>query len=97
MNQVFGDDILFVGLVDQERRLLTSQPHIVGESPTEQALLGWMDANGFEEQRGLQIGAYDARAFRRGSVWLFDVRPMNFVESSGELYPIDVIVVFERP
>jgi hypothetical protein len=32
-----------------------------------------------------------------GSVWLLDVRPMNFVESSGELYPIDVIVVFERP
>jgi hypothetical protein len=97
VNQVFGDDILFVGMVDRERRILTSQPGIVGEIPTEQALLAWMVASGFEEQRGLQIGAYDARVFRRGGVWLFDVRPMNFVESGGELYPIDVIVVFGEP
>jgi hypothetical protein len=96
-NQVFDDDILFVGMTE-ERRILTSQPDIVGEIPTPQMVLDWMEDQGFEEESGLQIGAYDAKTFRRASVWLFDVRPMNFVERNGELYPIDVIVVFDsRP
>jgi hypothetical protein len=40
----------------------------------------------------LRIGAYDALAYRSDEFWLFDVRPMNFVEDhKGDLFPIDII------
>lgn len=92
VKEVFGDDLLFVG-VDEGRQIVTSQPDIVGEIPTMSMLVSWMEAQGFEEVPNVQVGAYDAKAYRRANVWLFDVRPMNFVERGGFLFPIDVIVV----
>ena len=96
-NQVFGDDIRFVGVdvgpTPHSCRIRTTQPHVPGNAPNQSTLEEWLVALGFERQQHLQIGAYDSLCFRRESLWLFDVRPMNFVEiTSGELFAIDVIV-----
>ena len=94
--EVFGDDIRLVGVDTDPRchdtRIRTTQPHIVGEIPTIAMLHDWMQSAGYRREPDLSIGAYDALTFRREHIWLFDVRPMNFVEREGELYPIDVIV-----
>jgi hypothetical protein len=97
--EVLGDDLWLVGLDTgpgpHDLRIRTTQPDIAGEIPTVEIMREWMRQGGFEEVPGLRIGAYDALAFRRGPVWLFDARPMNFVEREGDLYPIDLIVVVE--
>ena len=97
--QLFGDDIRFEGFDEgpgrHDRRLRTSQRDIEGESPSMDDLVTWLESRGFEEQPGLDIGAYFAKTFRRGNAWLFDVRPPNFIEAGGVMFPIDVIVVFE--
>ena len=99
VNEVFGDDTRLVGIDTgpgpHDTRIRTTQPQIVGESPSLERLVEWMEQAGFEREPDLTIGAYDALTFRREQVWVFDVRPMNFVEREGELFPIDVIVVLE--
>lgn len=95
-NRVLGDDIRFVGLnVGPERhtaRIRTTQPHILGESPSAEDIRRFLVGYGFREQKGIRIGAYDAMSFRRRDIWLFDVRPMNFKAYQDRLHPIDVIV-----
>jgi hypothetical protein len=96
-NEVFADDIRFVGVeIPPARpfssRILTSQPHIEGDAPALVDLEAWLAALQFERVADLQVGASDARCYRQGDLWLFDVRPMNFVHNGDDIIPIDVIV-----
>jgi hypothetical protein len=96
-NEVLGDDVRFVGVdigpTPYTTRIRTTQRHIVGESPSMDHVRAWLETFGFELQSNIKIGAYDALCCFRHDVWLFDVRPMNFVQcSDGSLIPIDLIV-----
>jgi hypothetical protein len=95
-NELFEDDIRFAGVEylaskPHSTRIRVTQPHLAGEPPDLDDLVDWMSAAGFERRADVTIGAYDAMCFRRGEFWLFDVRPMNFVDVGDEIFPIDVI------
>ena len=97
-NEVFGDDVRFGGVFTGPGpgtcRIRTTQRLIAGERPEPNHIATWLSARGFSEQSNLRIAAYDAKSFHHAEadLWLFDVRPMNFVERDGSLYPIDVII-----
>lgn len=94
-NILFGDDVAFrcVEAEGYHTRIVTSQRDVVGQDPTWQALHGWLEAQGYARIEGPRpLGAYDAEAWRRGRVHLFDVHPGNVVLTPpGELIPIDII------
>jgi hypothetical protein len=100
-NEVLQDDFQLEGIETGPRahdcRLRISQPHVQGESPSQRVLDEWIESWGFTVVSAHRIGAYDAVCCRRGSLWLFDVRPMNFVLTEDErgCIPIDVIVQHE--
>lgn len=96
---LFADRIEFVGIEfpvcrPHSSHIRTRQHHVDGDAPNEARLRRWIDESGYQIVRDVRVGAYDSLACRRGNVWLFDVRPMNFVHANDvdELFPIDVIV-----
>jgi len=106
VNFYFGDDIRFVGLEDgpdpYETRVSTTQPSLaplVGKPvhPSTDVLKQSLESFGFEmlDPSSLQhlLGEAESIHFRRDNLWLFDVRPHNFVtDGRGRCIPIDVIV-----
>lgn len=100
-NDVLQDDFQLEGIETgpgkHDCRFRISQPHVPGGSPSQRALDEWIESWGFSVVSGHRIGAYDAVCCRRGRLWLFDVRPMNFVlaEEDRGCIPIDVIVQHE--
>jgi hypothetical protein len=96
---VFGDDIAVVGVEEGDGlRIVTTQRHVDGVAPTEEIMNRWLARAGFTSMGKLNVGAYDSTAWRADSLWLFDVRPMNFVwanpseSDENSVVPIDVIV-----
>jgi hypothetical protein len=99
VNAVFGDDIAVVGVEEGDGlRIVTTQRHVDGVAPTEEIMNRWLARAGFTSMGKLNVGAYDSTAWRADSLWLFDVRPMNFVwanpseSDENSVVPIDVIV-----
>ncbi len=96
-NEVFDDDIHLEGVEagpgKHDNRIWTSQPFASGVTPDEAYLLEWLCSHGFERVVGVRVGAYNSAASRKGRLWLFDVRPCNFVMSAEEVcYAIDILV-----
>jgi hypothetical protein len=97
VNEVLSDDVRLhgveIGPGEHDCRIVTSQPNATGEPPREPFIVEWLESFGFQLVGNIRIGAYDAKCFRRAGLWLFDVRPRNFVLGPDEhCYPIDVIV-----
>jgi hypothetical protein len=97
VNDILGDDIrlegIDVGPGANDCRIRVSQPNIEGDAPSSVYLAAWLQSYGFEIVQEHRIGAYDAICCRNGDIWLFDVRPANFVLAHDDrCYPIDVLV-----
>jgi len=96
-NRLFGELVELVGIqrVPEGPRLVISQPHVPGEIST------WEEIEetfaGKSRMRRLRIteplGGYEAYAYFRGRVGVFDVRPLNCFHhaETNELAAIDVI------
>lgn len=95
-NRLFGQHTRLVGLscVGRTQRLVVSQPHVPGASPT------WEEIDRMlEPAQGWQrlpvepaAGSPDRRAYRRGRLVLFEVCPANCLRTpTGTLIPCDVI------
>jgi hypothetical protein len=94
-NRCFGDFIRFIGITadSKERRIIISQPDIIGRPPTWDEIDDWFLRQGFAKLNVKSLGGYDAVAFAGHGVGVFDVRPVNVVMSSdGILLPIDVMM-----
>jgi hypothetical protein len=96
VNRLFGDDVELLGISQRgnESRLVIAQRDVRGIAPT------WGEIEkDFTENLGMRrlktpfsVGGYGARAYCRGRIAVFDVRPLNCVrEQSGIVVPIDVI------
>lgn len=94
-NRYFGDDIRFVGITSatKSRRMIISQPDILGDPPSWQQIEDWFAAADFKKLRMPPLGGYDALAFVGHGIGVFDVRPVNVVMSKGGvLLPIDFMI-----
>lgn len=88
-NNIFDDDIRLERIVENDGRpiIITSQPFIKGDAPTQQALDDLMLGKGYEN---LAEGAYyDQNA----GLLIFDLFPRNAIQSAnGHIYPIDPVI-----
>ena len=88
-NQIFNDDIRLERVVLKSGKpvIVTSQPAIKGNHPTQAALDELMLAKGYEQ---LAEGAYyDARA----GLLVFDLFPRNAIQAAdGQVYPFDPVI-----
>lgn len=94
-NRYFGDSIRFIGITAdaKERRLIISQPDIIGRPPTWEEIDEWFLHHGFTKLNVKSLGGYDSVAYAGHGVGAFDVRPVNAVISAdGVLLPIDVMM-----
>ena len=87
-NELFGDDMSFLGLVRQEKgwSLVSSQIFLRGEKPSIAQIAAFMAENGFRK-------LCDENAYFRQSDHLavFDAHARNFVLVDGIPVPFDVI------
>lgn len=110
VNRYFSDEIEFVGLErgpgPNDTRIATTQPSLLSKSgalkhPPLSLLREQLEEFGFEclEPQDLPhvLGEPESMHFRRGDLWLFDVRPHNFVADGERCIPIDVIVQEQGP
>lgn len=95
-NRLFGEDTDLVGLYCEP----AAQRIVVSQKDAQGSAASWNDIEAaFCDKLGMQrilstdpLGAYEARAYKRGRIAVFDVRPANCVLlASGTLVPIDVI------
>ena len=88
-NRIFEDDIRLERIVEKDGRpiIVTSQPAIKGQRPTQAALDELMLGKGYEK---LTEGAYyDERA----GLLVFDLFPRNAIQAAdGHIYPIDPVI-----
>ena len=88
-NRIFDDNIRLERIVENDGRpiILTSQPSIKGQEPTQAALDELMLGKGYEN---LTEGAYyDERA----GLLVFDLFPRNAIQAAdGHIYPIDPVI-----
>lgn len=97
-NEIFSDNIRFVGLggLRFNRRIVTRQPHVIGEDAGYDEITELMEGNlGFEKLRHNHVIGYeDSLAFVRADLAVFDLRPPNIIRTgAGLLIPIDCIPV----
>ena len=110
VNEYFSDEIEFVGLEvgpqTGDVRIATTQPSLVSRSgalehPTLPQLREQFESFGFEYLDPARLphvlGETESIHFRRDDLWLFDVRPHNFVVDGDLCIPIDVIVQQQGP
>lgn len=99
-NRVFEDDVRFEGIVRLEPEnvsLVTSQPLVLGTTPTRNEVAAFMRALDFREVREpTTLPGSDAHFtcwYRpTDGVVAADAKPANFIKSmDGELYAIDLI------
>ncbi len=94
-NRFFGDCIRFFGITadPKGRRIVISQPDIIGQPPTWEELDMWFLRQGYAKLNVKCLGGYDSVAYAGHGVAVFDVRPVNAViTASGVLLPIDVMM-----
>ena len=110
VNFYFSDEIEFVGLEvgpsAGDTRIATTQPSLVSNAgalshPTIPQLRRQLEGYGFRHLDPASLphtlGESESMHFRRGDLWLFDVRPHNFVVDGERCIPIDVIVQRQGP
>lgn len=88
-NQVFGDDVRMHAIQSDGKgvSVITSQPHVTGEKPTQPQIDGAMESAGFSRMD-------DATYYRKSdNVAVFDLHPQNAFIHNGALLPIDAIVL----
>lgn len=96
-NRVFGDSVELLGFQETERgpRLIISQPHVPGEPATWEELEDtFVRKSRMQELRIPRLlGGYDSKAYFKGRIGIFDVRPLNCFHHAGthEVAAIDVI------
>jgi hypothetical protein len=99
-NYVFEDDVELVGVSASASgwsKLVVSQRDVQGEAPSWDAIENTFTAGLqlFRLRVSENLGGYNSRAYFRGRIGVFDVRPLNCVQTSGDLVvPIDVIPQF---
>lgn len=96
-NDIFGDDIQLLGVLDAGpgMQIVTSQPTIRGEPPDQVQIAEFMLALGFAVLPPVAVRNSGALSFLRESdgIAAFDCHAGNFFVSSGQVLPIDVILV----
>ncbi len=96
-NEVFGDQIEFVGVQASgyHLRIVTEQPHIVGRAPDWEEMERLLAAqHGLRRLRVPPMGHYRSFSFLRGALGCFDVHPANcVVAEEGTIVPIDFVMV----
>lgn len=110
VNEYLGDEIEFVGVeVGPEAgdtRIATTQPSLASSSgalnhPSVEQLRSQLERFGFEYLDPTDLphllGEPESIHFRRDDLWLFDVRPHNYVMDGELCVPIDVIVQLQGP
>jgi hypothetical protein len=96
-NRLFGELVELVGVqrTPEGPRLVISQPHVPGEISTwEEIEETFVVKSRMRRLRITQpLGGYDAHAYFKGRVGVFDVRPLNCFHhaETNELAAIDVI------
>ena len=96
-NELFGDDIALLGVLDAGKgmQIVTSQPTICGEPPEPDEIAAYMVALGFSILPPVVVRNSGALSFLReqDGIAAFDCHAGNFFLSSGQILPIDVILV----
>jgi hypothetical protein len=96
-NKLFGDLVELVGIqrTPSGPRLVISQPHVPGEVSTWEEIEETFARKSRMSRLRIEkpLGGYDARAYFKGRVGVFDVRPLNCFHHAvtHELAAIDVI------
>ena len=96
-NRIFGDTVEFVGFqqTGQGPRLVISQPHVPGEPATWGELEGTFVRKSQMKELHIPrlLGGYDSKAYFKGRIGIFDVRPLNCFHHAitNEVAAIDVI------
>lgn len=95
-NELFADSVTFVGVAGTRQlpRILTRQPHLLGEGASREEIVAMMVEDlGFRLLQGrCSVGYADSLAFVRDDVAVFDLRPANVVRTpEGVIVPIDAI------
>jgi len=88
-NEVFDDDIRLERVVENDGKpiIVTSQPAIKGDAPTQEALDELMVEKAYEK---LAEGAYYDQA---AGLLVFDLFPRNAIQAADEhIYPIDPVI-----
>ena len=88
-NRIFDDDIRLERIVANNGQpiIITSQPFIKGDTPTQDALDELMLAKGYAN---LAEGAYYDE---RSGLLMFDLFPRNAIQAAdGRIYPIDPVI-----
>jgi hypothetical protein len=98
-NRLFNDDAALVGLVTapQALRIVISQRDVGGPYPSWPALeREFTERLGFRRlQTPSLLGGYDSRAYFRGRIGVFDVRPANCAQVGPDMVaPFNVIPQF---
>ena len=95
-NQYFADDIRLVALINsnQHLRILTSQPHIAGEAPSQEEIQNWFRELGF-----VRLVSEDRIAWFLASenLLIADAHEGNVIKTAnGILVPIDLNIIKPR-
>jgi len=96
-NRIFGDTVELMGFQDtnQGPRLVISQPHVPGEPASWDELEETFVSKSRMKKLSIPklLGGYDSRAYFKGRIGIFDVRPLNCFRHAvtHEVAAIDVI------
>lgn len=95
-NQIFGDNIIFLGLIITEGnvRLITSQPWIAEGGAladiTEDNVVEYFESLGFQKSSVADVAAFYNKEL---DLMVLDANLKNILrDSTGKLFPIDVVV-----
>lgn len=96
-NQTFADDVQLRGLWLQAEkggwRIITTQPHVAGGTPTPEQLHNAMTDWNYELLPYADLGRYGALAYRKGHQAVWDVHPVNAtLTRDGLVVPYDFII-----
>jgi hypothetical protein len=96
MNAIFGDDVQLIGLWNpsgHDWRIITSQPHVIGEAATLEQLGAAFEAVGFEILPWRGIGYASSLAVRKDGIDVWDIHPANvLISDTGLPMPFDVML-----
>ncbi|MFT4177482.1 MAG: hypothetical protein QM627_12620 [Luteolibacter sp.] len=95
-NRIFADSVSFVGVGGERHRprIITRQPHVMGEEASRAEIVHLMTGElGFQQlPERFSVGYADSLAFIAEDIAVFDLRPANVVKTpEGLIVPIDAI------
>lgn len=88
-NKMFGDDILFEGVLDFNGvAIITSQPFVKGESPSVEDIAEWFEAQGYVN------AGYNRWKHPDTGADIADTHPGNLIRTpEGNIIPIDLQIL----